>query len=249
MPKITMYQGSAYEIPLPDKSVDLIVTDPPFWGTEGAYYGGDQSAQLSRGQNTDKEEYWKNLTTATKEMVRVLKDEGSLVIHIGQGQYPRLNTFEFEHAVYVTKELGLTFTSEIAWEVSQNMYSFENFHSEYQMFRHYTKKDGYFRNPFELGNLNPASWKIPLVENNPDLAKIGGMGHAFPIELASRIIRGLSKPGMTVFDPFSGTGSVNIAASLHGRDSIYMDYSKEQCELARERFKLFGLEVGEGKAG
>ena len=242
---ITMYEGSTYALPLPDKSVDLIVTDPPFWGTEGAYYGGVQDQQLSSGKETDKQKYWEDLTRATREMVRVLKDDGNLIIHIGQGEYPHLNTFEYEHVVFCTKELGLSLTSEIYWEIGQNMFSFENLHSEFQAFRHYTKSREYIRNPFEITNLNPASWKIPFVEGDPRLLKIGGMGHGFPIELASRMVRCFSKQESIVLDPFAGTGTVNIAASLHGRNSVYLDYSAEQYALAKERFNLFNLDVKE----
>lgn len=238
-----MYQGSAYKLPLPDKSVDLIITNPPFWNTEGLYYGGDQKEQLSHGKLSVKEEYWSGLISATKEMHRVLKDNGSMIVLVGQGEYPRLTTFEYEHIVYCTKELGLTLTSEISWEVNQNMFSNENLHTEYQIFRHYTKNKDYVRNPFELGNLNPASWRIPYIENNPELTKIAGMGHGFPIELAARMIRCFSLPDSVVLDPFAGTGTVNIAAGLYGRSSVYVDCSTDQFNLAKRRFELFRLET------
>ncbi len=242
-----MYEGSAYALPVPDKSVDLIVTDPPFWGADGNYYGGDQAQQLSSGRNTSREEYWKNLTKATVEMNRVLKDNGSLIIHIGQGEYPRLNTLEYEHILFCTKELGLSLTSEIYWDISQNMYSFEHLHGEYQVFRHYTKNKDYIRNQFEITNLNPATWRIPYLERDPRLLKIGALGHGFPIELASRMIRCFTKQDSVILDPFAGTGTVNVAASLHGRDSIYLDYSSVQYALAKERFGHFKCEVTEGK--
>ncbi len=242
-----MYEGSAYALPLGDKSVDLIVTDPPFWGADGNYYGGKQDAQLSSGRDTSKEEYWKNLTAATVEMHRVLKDDGSLIIHVGQGEYPRLNTLEYEHILFCTKELGLTLTSEIFWDLSQNMYSFEHLHGEYQVFRHYTKSKDYVRNQFEITNLNPASWKIPYVERDSRLLKIGAMGHGFPVELASRMIRCFTKAESVVLDPFAGTGTVNVAAGMYGRNSIYLDCSSVQYALAKERFGLFKQEVKEAK--
>ena len=245
---ISMYLGSAYKLPLPDKSVDLIITNPPFFKTEGVYYGGDQKEQLSHGKDSVKEEYWSNLTTATKEMHRVLKDDGNLLILVGQGMYPKLNTFEYEHIMYCTKELGLTLTSEVSWEINQNMFSHENLHTEYQIFRHYTKNENYIRNPFEITNLNPASWRIPYTENNPELAKIGGQGHGFPVELAMRMIRCFSNPNSIVLDPFSGTGTVNVAAGLYQRDSVYLDCSEEQYNLAKKRFELFGLTSVEKKA-
>ena len=62
---IAMYLGSAYKLPLPDKSVDLIITNPPHHTVEGAYYGGEQTHQLSSGLHQSKEKYWSDLVTAT----------------------------------------------------------------------------------------------------------------------------------------------------------------------------------------
>ena len=242
---IEMYLGSAYALPLKDKSVDLVIANPPFWKVDGAYYGGDQKDQFSKGPNTNKDECFAHLVTATKEMCRVLKDDGSIIIGIGQGEYPHFNTFEYEHIIFCVKELGLTLTSEISWELSPNMYSSDNLHHKHQIFRHYTKNSNYLRNSFEIRNLNPASWKLAYVENNLELTRIGGVGHGFPIELASRMIRCFSTQESVILDPFSGTGTVNVSASLHGRSSIYLDCSSDQYALAKARFTQFRLEIQE----
>ncbi len=242
---IAMYLGSAYNLPIPDKSVDLIITHPPFWKTEGSYYGGDTKAQFSKGKNSDRKECWDNLVLATKEMVRVLKDDGSFIINIGQADYPRFNTFEYEHILFCVQELNLILSSEIDWRVTRNIYSFDNLHHEHQIFRQYTKNSQYFRNQFEIGNLNPASWDIPYIEHNPNLLQLGNVGHGFPIELASRMVRCFAKQDAVVCDPFAGTGTVNIAAGLHGKSSIYLDCSSDQYALAKARFNQFKLEVQE----
>lgn len=240
---ITMHLGSAYKLPLPDKSVDLIITNPPHHTVEGPYYGGDQSQQLSSGLSQSKEKYWADLLVATDEMNRVLKDNGSLIIGVGQGEYPRYNTLEYEHVLYCTKELGMTLTSEINWLISPNIFSFDHLHHENKIFRHYTKSSAYVRNQFEISNLNPASWNISYVENNEELKQIGGLGHGFPLELASRMIRCFTNTESIVLDPFAGTGTVNVAAELFKRDSIYLDCAKPQFDVAKKRFEIFGLKV------
>ena len=240
---IRMYQQSGYTLPLPDKSADLIIADPPFWGTQGSYYGGDLKGQLSDGTNTDPKVYWENLTQSTREMKRVLKDDGSLIIHIGQGEYPNLNSFESEHVVFCVKELGLTLTSEIFWEFSQRMFSFDHLHGEYQIFRHYTKSSNYVRNQYDIASLNPASWKIAFIENDPELSKIASMEHGFPVELPLRMIRCFTQEGAVVLDPFSGTGSTNVAAEMLRRNSVYIDVSSVQNKLALARFKKRGYIV------
>lgn len=238
---ITTYCADAQKLPLKDTSVDLIITNPPHFTVDGTYYGGDQMKQISHGSATKKNEYWALLTTSTREMARVLRNDGSLVMAVGQGEYPRFNTFEYEHVLFCTQELGLTLTSEINWHISNNIYSRDHLHHEHKIFRHYTKNSDYYRNQFEIANLNPASWDISYTENNPDLLKVGNLGHGFPLELVSRLIRCFSKQDSVIFDPYAGTGTVNVAAGLFNRSSIYLDCSDEQVQVAQKRFDLFKL--------
>lgn len=238
---ITTYCRDAQKLPLADGSVDLIITNPPHYQVDGTYYGGDQRMQISHGTLTDIVKYKEMLYEATREMARVLKDDGSLVIAVGQGEYPAFNTIEYEHVLFCTQELGLTLTSEINWDFSVNVFAYTHLHHENKMFRHFTKTPRYYRNEFEIHNLNPASWKIAYTEHDPELLKIGGLGHGFPIELASRLIRCFSHTESLVMDPFAGTGTVSIAAGLHGRNSVYMDCSEEQCALAQKRFSQFNM--------
>ena len=53
----------------------------------------------------------------------------------------------------------------------------------------------------------------------------------YPLQLADRLIRMYSFVGDTVYDPFSGTATTSLAASLHGRHSI-------GCELDPHYFDL-----------
>lgn len=67
----------------------------------------------------------------------------------------------------------------------------------------------------------------------------------FPLELAERLIRMFSFVGDTVLDPFMGTGTTNLAASMWGRNSIgaevepyYFDHAIQR--LNNETEQLFG---------
>ncbi len=67
----------------------------------------------------------------------------------------------------------------------------------------------------------------------------------FPVELAERLIRMFSFVGDTVLDPFMGTGTTNIAASMWGRNSIGVEVDPHYFECARKRLEdskgLFGV--------
>ena len=57
----------------------------------------------------------------------------------------------------------------------------------------------------------------------------------FPLELAERLIRMFSFIGDTVLDPFMGTGTTNIAASMWGRNSIGVEIEPHYFNMACKR--------------
>lgn len=79
---ITLIQGNALALPLPDKSVDLIVTSPPYFALRSYQDAGEHYAgQL--GSEATPAEFMAALLAATREMVRVLKPSGSIFVNLG----------------------------------------------------------------------------------------------------------------------------------------------------------------------
>jgi DNA modification methylase len=76
MGRALIVQGDALRLPLPDESVDLIVTSPPFYQLR-------QYDQPGIGLEATPAEYLEALWAATREMVRVLKPTGSAFIELG----------------------------------------------------------------------------------------------------------------------------------------------------------------------
>jgi DNA modification methylase len=75
-------RGDARALPLPDESVDLIVTSPPYFALRsytdgGEAYGGQIGSEPTPG------EYIDNLIECTREWMRVLKPTGSLWVNLG----------------------------------------------------------------------------------------------------------------------------------------------------------------------
>jgi len=58
----------------------------------------------------------------------------------------------------------------------------------------------------------------------------------FPIELPIRCIKAGCKPGGTVLDPFSGSGTTGASARRLGRRYIGIDLNSDYHDLAKERF-------------
>ncbi|WP_185949280.1 site-specific DNA-methyltransferase [Microbispora sp. KK1-11] len=75
-------RGDARNLPLPDASVDLIVTSPPYFGLR-SYTDGGQHYAGQIGDEASPREYVDNLLACTREWMRVLKPEGNLWLNLG----------------------------------------------------------------------------------------------------------------------------------------------------------------------
>jgi site-specific DNA-methyltransferase (cytosine-N4-specific) len=66
-----------------------------------------------------------------------------------------------------------------------------------------------------------------------------------PSALAERAIQAGCKPGGTVLDPFSGSGTTGLAAARHGRKYVGIDLNAEYLDLSlRTRLAQPGLDIG-----
>jgi site-specific DNA-methyltransferase (adenine-specific)/modification methylase len=63
-------------------------------------------------------------------------------------------------------------------------------------------------------------------------------GATFPIELAEKVIRNFSCEGRTVLDPFLGTGTTGVAAKNLGRKFIGIELDPDYFRIAQERIGL-----------
>ena len=75
-------RADARSLPLPDASVDLVVTSPPYWKLRD-YRDGGKSLDGQIGNEATPGEYIANLLTCTREWMRVLKPGGSIFVVLG----------------------------------------------------------------------------------------------------------------------------------------------------------------------
>jgi site-specific DNA-methyltransferase (adenine-specific) len=76
-------------------------------------------------------------------------------------------------------------------------------------------------------------WDIPFL--NPKAKERSGYPTQKPVLLVERIIEIASDPGDFIVDPFCGSGTTLVAASILGRRSLGIDISDEAVELSRKR--------------
>lgn len=103
------YQGDTLDLikSIPDNSVDLIVTSPPYGLRKKKEYG-----------NANPEEYVQWFRPFAKEFLRVLKPEGSFVLNIGGGWekgIPTRSLYHFELLLDLCKNGGFHLAEEFVW--------------------------------------------------------------------------------------------------------------------------------------
>jgi len=105
-----IYNGNALSVMsevMADRSVDLIVTSPPFGLVRKKSYG-----------NEDADSYCDWFRPFAREFKRVLKDNGSLVIDIGGAWKPGLpvrSLYHFELLIMLCREFGFYLCQEHYW--------------------------------------------------------------------------------------------------------------------------------------
>ena len=109
-------RADARSLPLPDTSVDLIVTSPPYWGLRsytdgGEHYNGQIGSEKTPG------EYVAALLECTREWMRVLKLSGSIFVNLGDkyGSAKSLLGLPWRYAHGCMDDLGLILRRDIIW--------------------------------------------------------------------------------------------------------------------------------------
>lgn len=79
---VTLLHGDALALDLPDDSVDLVVTSPPYFGLR-SYQDGGEHYDGQIGAEATPAEFVDALVAATREMARVVKPSGSIWVNLG----------------------------------------------------------------------------------------------------------------------------------------------------------------------
>lgn len=248
---------SRYMEGIPDESVHLVVTSPPYW-TLKDYPRRD--GQL--GLVADFEEFLSELDNVWRHVFRVLVRGGRLVIVVGDVCLPRRHFGK--HVVYPLhagiqehcRKIGFDNLAPIIWYKIANA-QFEsnrctNFLGkpyepnaiikndiEYILFQ---RKPGGYRQPTlaaRLMSVIPEDCQRQWFQQIWDIRGASTRNHPapYPLALAERLVRMFSFVGDTVLDPFMGTGTTNLAAGRWGRNSIGFEIEPKYFDMACSRLR------------
>jgi site-specific DNA-methyltransferase (adenine-specific) len=127
---------------LPDCSVQLVITSPPYFQQRD--YGGGM------GNETNVNEYIDTLLCLFRECVRVVKDDGNIVFNVGDKyQDSNLLLVPYRFAIAATETGLVRLVNEITW-IKRNPTPRQfkrRLVSSTEPFFHFAKSDDYFYNP------------------------------------------------------------------------------------------------------
>ncbi len=257
--KHTLVTGDSRNLSLiPDKSVHLIITSPPYWQLKD--YGNDNQI----GFHDSYEGYINNLNMVWSECNRILHDGCRLCINIGD-QFARSVYYGRYKVIPIRTEiirfcetLGMDYMGAIIWQKQTTM---NTTGGGAVMGSFPYPRNGILKIDYEFILIFKKQGKAPVPsleqKKSSEMTKeewntyfashwtFGGAkqdGHiaVFPEELPHRLIKMFSFAGETVFDPFMGSGTTALAARNLQRNSIgyeinpdFVDYYKQKVDNVR----------------
>lgn len=254
----TLHQGDARDLQwIPDASVHLVVTSPPYWTLKQYHEHPDQLGAVE-----DYEAFQDELDKVWRHCYRVLIPGGRIACVVGDVCAARRRN-KGRHLVMPlhadiavrTRRIGLDYLTPILWyKVANASYEVENGSSflgkpyepnaiikndvEYILM---LRKPGGYRQPTEDQRARSRMTKEELSAWFraiwADVTGASTKNHPapFPVELAYRLVRMFSFAQDIVLDPFAGSGTTTIGALKAGRNSISNELDADYFRYAIRR--------------
>ncbi len=256
---IVLYHGDVSEFvtTIPDSSVALIITSPPY------NLGKDYEDRVSI------EKYLDAQAQVIAQLYRVLREDGSICWQVGNfvddGEVYPLDILYYD----IFKQLDMRLRNRIIWRFGHGLHASKRFSGRYETILWFTKSDDYIfnldavripskypgklhykgpnrgkpsgnplgKNPSDVWEVlakdwEEALWDIPNVKSNHPEKTIHPC--QYPIELVERCVLALTNEGDWVFDPFVGVGTSLIAALMHNRRAMGSEKEAQYIEIARD---------------
>ncbi len=217
---------------IPDGSIDIVVTSPPYNlknstgnGMKDGRGGKWANAALQKGYShhhdcMPHDEYVEWQRKCLDEMLRIIPEDGAIFYNhkwrvqngLLQDRQDIVSGFPVRQIIIWRRKGGFNFNPGY-------------FVPTYEVIYLIAKKD------FKLApksNGHGDVWEFTQEMNNDHPA-------AFPVDLIDRIVA--STTAKTVLDPFMGSGTTAISALKHGRNYVGIEISPEYCEMAEKRIK------------
>ncbi|WP_278589954.1 DNA-methyltransferase [Capnocytophaga ochracea] len=259
-------QGDSAEVlkTLPDNSIDLIVTSPPYADQRKSTYGGI---------SPDKYVEW--FLPISEQLLRVLKPSGTFVLNIKEKVVDGERSTYVMELILAMRKQGWLWTEEFIWH-KKNSYPGKwpnRFRDAWERLLQFNKSKKFAMYQEEV-MVPMGDWAKSRLKNLSDTdkrrdnSKVGsGFGKnisnwidrekayptnvlhlatecnnkkhsaAFPEELPEWFIKLFTKEGDMVLDPFAGSGTTLFVAERMGRNAIGIEIIEEYYKMIKNQLE------------
>lgn len=268
MKKLTtnILQGDSAEVlkTLPDNSIDLIVTSPPYADQRKSTYGG-----------ISPNKYVEWFLPISEQLLRVLKPTGTFVLNIKEKVVDGERSTYVMELILAMRKQGWLWTEEFIWH-KKNSYPGKwpnRFRDAWERLLQFNKSKKFAMYQEEV-MVPMGDWAKSRLKNLSDTdkrrdnSKVGsGFGKnisnwidrekayptnvlhlatecnnkkhsaAFPEELPEWFIKLFTKEGDMVLDPFAGSGTTLFVAERMGRNAIGIEIIEEYYKMVKDQLE------------
>lgn len=244
----TIYPGDCLELlqDLPDASVDLVVSSPPY--NIGKAYESKRALSV----------YLEEQKVVLAECARVLSSKGSIFWQVGSFSHKGMLVPLDVKVFPILEELDLIPRNRIVWVRPHGLHARNKFSARHETILWFTKSNDYV---FHLDDIrvpqkyqNKKAWTgdskgeltcHPDGKNPGDIWLFQNVKHnheeqtihpcQFPEDLIARIVLAVTDEGDTVLDPYIGTGTVAVVARDRGRHFLGAEMDEKYFSVATRR--------------
>lgn len=248
---------------LPDNSVHLAITSPPYWQLK------DYGTEAQIGFNDSYENYINNLNLVWKECYRTLHNGCRLCVNIGDQfaraiYYGRYKVIPIrEEIIKFCENIGFDYMGAIIWQkvttsnttgggVQMGSYPYPRngiLKLDYEfilIFKKLGDAPKHTKEQKELSKMTAEEWNT-FFAGHWNFAGARQNGHIamFPEELPRRLIKMFSFIGETVLDPFAGSGTTALAAKNLERNSTGYEINPEFIPFIKNKLEAHQKDLNE----
>ena len=225
MNKIKLINGNCLDTlkNIPNESIDLIVTDPPY-PTTSRGNAGNSGGMLQKDINKKGKVFTYNNINCKEyapEFYRLLKD--------GSHCYVMTNHINLIDMLNTFTDVGFHFIKSLIWNKGNKIMG-QYYMSQYEYILFFRKGKGKKIN-------NCGTSDILSISNKKTKDKDGKNIHDTekPVELMEVLVNNSSQENELVLDPFMGVGSTGIACIKNNRNFIGIEIDENYFTIAKER--------------
>jgi site-specific DNA-methyltransferase (adenine-specific) len=228
---------------IPDETIDLVVTDPPFainFKAKKANYNRTASRVLSGYNEINVEDYYKFTNNWMRQVKRVLKKSGSMYVFSGWNNLKDVLT-----ALDVN---GFTTINHIIWKYQFGVVTAKKFVTSHYHCLFVCKNDKmrkFFPYSRFKKNAKTSDGKSLHYRDKEDVWIIkreywtgdDKTPTKLPAEIIKKILQYSSEKNDLILDPFLGSGQVAVISKMLGRKYLGFEIIKSYYDFAYERLE------------